>query len=203
MNKAVIAIKAISILLVLTFACSQVYADVSSFSNNKLAASLVTDSNINPTRSKSVQNDIAGKVEPGAIGNGVPLIELAQGKLQLDQARVQLDMAKLQMEVQGKAQGGLVAPPEKSDHEKNVDGIGLIIKEKLADAKVMETKIKAAEMQQKAQNDKITAALKQEDMLAKERIQMIDLAQNIAVHPESDAEVRDLLGNVIPSITRQ
>jgi hypothetical protein len=40
-------------------------------------------------------------------------------------------------------------------------------------------------------------------MLAKERIQMIDLAQNIAVHPESDAEVRDLLGNVIPSITRQ
>ena len=129
--------------------------------------------------------------------------QLAQGKLQLDQARVQLDMAKLKMELQGKAQGGLVAPPEKSDHEKNVDGIDLIIKEKLADAKVMETKIKAAEMQQKAQNDKITAALKQEDMLAKERIQMIDLAQNIAVHPESDAEVRDLLGNVIPSITRQ
>ena len=129
--------------------------------------------------------------------------QLAQGKLQLDQARAQLDMAKLQMELQGKAQGGLVAPPEKSDHEKNVDGIDLIIKEKLADAKVMETKIKAAEMQQKAQNDKITAALKQEDMLAKERIQMIDLAQNIAVHPESDAEVRDLLGNVIPSITRQ
>ena len=129
--------------------------------------------------------------------------QLAQGKLQLDQARVQLDMAKLKMELQGKAQGGLVAPPEKSDHEKNVDGIDLIIKEKLADAKMMETKIKAAELAQKAQNDKITAALKQEDMLAKERIQMIDLAQNIAVHPESDAEVRDLLGNVIPSITRQ
>ena len=126
--------------------------------------------------------------------------KLAQGKMGLDQAKIQLDMAKMQQDSQ---QGGLVGPQEKTDHEKQVDGIDLIIKEKLADAKVMETKIKAAEMQQKAQNDKITAALKQEDMLAKERIQMIDLAQNIAVHPESDAEVRDLLGNVIPSITRQ
>jgi hypothetical protein len=30
---------------------------------------------------------------------------------------------------------------------------------------------------------------------------MIDLAQNIAVHPESDPQVHQLLGNVIPAIT--
>ena len=41
----------------------------------------MTDSNINPVRSKPVQNDIVGKVEPGAIGNGAPLMELMQGKL--------------------------------------------------------------------------------------------------------------------------
>jgi len=99
-------------------------------------------------------------------------------------------------------QGGVVPPAEKSDHEKRVDGIDLIIKEKLADAKIAETKIKAAEMAQKAQNDKVINALKQEDIQAKERIQMIDLAQNIAVHPESDPAVHQLLGNVIPSITQ-
>jgi hypothetical protein len=38
-------------------------------------------------------------------------------------------------------------------------------------------------------------------MIAKERIQMVDLAQNIAVHPESEQVVRNLLGNVIPAIT--
>jgi len=30
---------------------------------------------------------------------------------------------------------------------------------------------------------------------------MIDLAQNIAVHPESEQVVRNLLGTVIPAIT--
>ena len=81
MSKTSITAKTVSILLVLAFACSQVYADAFNPSNNKLAASLVTDSDINPARSKPVQNDIAGKVVPGAIGNGIPLIELAQGNL--------------------------------------------------------------------------------------------------------------------------
>ena len=128
-------------------------------------------------------------------------------KLMLAKAQVTLDGAKLHMD-NNKAgleahktftQGGVVAP---SDHEKQKDGIDLIIKEKLADAKLAEVKIKAAELAQKAQNDKVTAELKQADMIAKERIQMIDLAQNIAVHPESDPAVHQLLGNVIPSITQ-
>ena len=41
----------------------------------------------------------------------------------------------------------------------------------------------------------------EQEMLARERIQMIDLAQNIAVHPESEQVVRNLLGTVIPAIT--
>jgi hypothetical protein len=125
---------------------------------------------------------------------------LAKGKVALDGAQLHMDNNKAGLEAHKTfTQGGVVAP---SDHEKQKDGIDLIIKEKLADAKMAEVKIKAAELAQKAQNDKVTAALKQEDMIAKERIQMIDLAQNIAVHPESDPAVHQLLGNVIPSITQ-
>ena len=125
---------------------------------------------------------------------------LAKGKVALDGAQLHMDNNKASLEAHKTfTQGGVVAP---SDHEKQKDGIDLIIKEKLADAKMAEVKIKAAELAQKAQNDKVTAALKQEDMIAKERIQMIDLAQNIAVHPESDPAVHQLLGNVIPSITQ-
>ena len=125
---------------------------------------------------------------------------LAKGKVALDGAQLHMDNNKAGLEAHKTfTQGGVVAP---SDHEKQKDGIDLIIKEKLADAKMAEVKIKAAELAQKAQNDKVTAALKQEDMIAKERIQMIDLAQNIAVHPESDPAVHQLLGDVIPSITK-
>ena len=125
---------------------------------------------------------------------------LAKGKIALDGAKLHMDNNKASLEAHKTfTQGGVVAP---SDHEKQKDGIDLIIKEKLADAKMAEVKIKAAELAQKAQNDKVTAALKQEDMIAKERIQMIDLAQNIAVHPESDPAVHQLLGDVIPSITK-
>ena len=125
---------------------------------------------------------------------------LAKAKVALDGAQLHMDNNKASLEAHKTfTQGGVVAP---SDHEKQKDGIDLIIKEKLADAKMAEVKIKAAELAQKAQNDKVTAALKQEDMIAKERIQMIDLAQNIAVHPESDPAVHQLLGDVIPSITK-
>jgi hypothetical protein len=125
---------------------------------------------------------------------------LAKGKIALDGAKLHMDNNKASLEAHKTfGQGGVV--PEKSDHDKHVDGIDLIIKEKLADAKVAELKIKAAELAQKVKNDDITAKLKQEDIVAKERIQMIDLAQNIAVHPESDPQVHQLLGNVIPSIT--
>ena len=72
--------KMITIVVLLCFGFNNVsYAsEINSF---KLAASLATDSNINSARSKRVQNDIAERAEPGAIGNGVPLIELLYGKL--------------------------------------------------------------------------------------------------------------------------
>ena len=124
--------------------------------------------------------------------------KLAQGKMAVDQARVQLDMAKAQQDSQ---QGGLVGPQEKTDHEKQVDGIDLIIKEKLADAKLMDSKLKAASLGAEMKRDQFDGQIKQEDMITKERIQMVDLAQNIAVHPESEQIVRNLLGNVIPAIT--
>jgi len=125
--------------------------------------------------------------------------QLAQGKIALDQARVQLDMAKAQQDSQ---QGGLVGPQEKTDHEKRVDGIDLIIKEKLADAKMMDTKIKAAGLAASMKKDAADNAMEQAEMVAKERIQMIDLAQNLAVHPESEQVTRNLLGNIVPAITR-
>lgn len=70
--------KVISILLVATFITGQIST---SFAYDNLAASLATDPDINPHRSKFVQNDIAGKAEPSAIANGTPLLNLAQGKL--------------------------------------------------------------------------------------------------------------------------
>jgi hypothetical protein len=122
----------------------------------------------------------------------------ADTKQQLAQAKIQLDMAKAQQDSQ---QGGLVGPQEKTDHEKHVDGIDLIIKEKLADAKMMDTKIKAAGLAASMKKDAADNAMEQAEMVAKERIQMIDLAQNLAVHPESEQVTRNLLGNIVPAIT--
>lgn len=76
-------VKTTSIILSLIFFASQALASQASpvYSSDTLATSLVSDTGINPERSASTRNDIAGKAEPGAIGKGIPLIELAQGKL--------------------------------------------------------------------------------------------------------------------------
>jgi len=116
----------------------------------------------------------------------------AQARIALDQARLQLDMAKAQQE--GLAGGEQQGPTEK-------DAADLQIKKQMADAKVMDTKLKAASLQASMQKDERDSAVEEQEMLAKERIQMIDLAQNLAVHPESEDEVIRLLGSVIPAIT--
>ncbi len=83
MKRSLLFVRTISIILVLVFVAGQVSAGQisSSRSTDTLAASIVSDSSINPGRSDIVRNDIAEKAEPGAIGNGAPLMELAQGKL--------------------------------------------------------------------------------------------------------------------------
>ncbi|MDP2929515.1 MAG: hypothetical protein Q8O01_05585 [Candidatus Omnitrophota bacterium] len=81
MNRPSLMTKAVSIFLVSTFFVSQGYAQAFDLSTDKLSPSLVTDPKINAPRSAAVQNDIVEKAEPGAIGNGIPLMELAQGKL--------------------------------------------------------------------------------------------------------------------------
>jgi hypothetical protein len=107
-------------------------------------------------------------------------------------------MAKAQQE--GLA-AGAEGPTGPTPHEQEVDRADLMIKKQLADAKVMDTKIKAAQLQAGMEKDRFDNAVEEQEMLAKERIQMIDLAQNLAVHPESEQIVRNLLGNVIPAIT--
>jgi hypothetical protein len=121
--------------------------------------------------------------------------KLAQDKMGLDQARMQLDMAKAQHDTQ---QGGLAGPTE---HEKGIDAAELMIKKKLADAKLMDTKIKAAGLNAEMHKDRMDNQIRQQEMIAKERIQMIDLAQNLAVHPESMGVTENMLGNIIPAIT--
>jgi hypothetical protein len=76
-----------------------------------------------------------------------------------------------------------------------------MIKQQLANIKAAETKIKAASLAASAKKDHIDNQVEEQEMLARERIQMIDLAQNLAVHPESEVVVRNLLGTVIPAIT--
>ena len=116
----------------------------------------------------------------------------AQARIALDQGRLQIDKAKAQQE--GLAGGEQQGPTEK-------DAAEVQIKKQLADAKMMETKLKAAALQSNMQKDIRDSEVKEQEMLAKERIQMIDLAQNLAVHPESEDEVIRLLGSVIPAIT--
>ena len=115
----------------------------------------------------------------------------AQARIALDQGRLQIDMAKAQQE--GLAGG------EQGPNEKDVADIQ--IKKQLADAKMMDTKLKAASIQAGMKKDLRDSEVKEQEMLAKERIQMIDLAQNLAVHPESEDEIVRLLGSVIPAIT--
>jgi len=133
-------------------------------------------------------------------------LKLADGKLQLDQAKAALDQAKIQKE--GLAAGSNSKPEEKSDHEKMLDTHAaamseqeLIIKKKLADSKLMDSQLKAQQLAAEMKKDDMDNTVDQQEMIAKERIQMIDLAQNLAVHPESDNAVKNLLGNVIPTIT--
>ncbi len=128
--------------------------------------------------------------------------KLADGKLQLDQAKVKIDAMKMQ-------QGGLVGgQSEKSDHDKVMDHHASIIaeqeleiKKQLADAKLLDSKTKVAQLGSAMKKDAMDNMVDQQEMLAKQRIQMIDLAQNIAVHPESEQVVKHLLGNVVPAIT--
>jgi len=116
----------------------------------------------------------------------------AQGKLALDQAKIDMDKARTMREGLAGAQGPT-----------DVERMELAIKNKLADAKVMDTKFKGVELGADMHSAVMKTKMEEEALLAKERIQMVDLAQNIAVHPESEQVVRNLLGNVIPSITRQ
>lgn len=74
--------KIVAIFLTLSFLSGQVYAgDIVASSNNKLAASLATDEDINPPRSDRIKEEGAEKSEPGAIGNGTPLVKLSQNNL--------------------------------------------------------------------------------------------------------------------------
>ena len=150
---------------------------------------------LNSTPSPEEQAEIA-KIQIMKQDSDTKLM-LAKAKVTLDGAKLHMDNTKAGLEAHKTFEAGGVVPAD--DHQKQKDAIDLIIKEKLADAKIEETKIKAAQLAQKAENDKILAGLKQEEMLARERIQMIDLAQNIAVHPESDDEVQDFLRGTNPT----
>ena len=84
----------------------------------------------------------------------------------------------------------------------DLEAADMAIKKQLADAKSMDAKTKAAGLAASMHKDMADNAMEQQEMIAKERIQMIDLAQNLAVHPESTATVLDLLGNIVPAITK-
>jgi len=78
MVKPSMTIRFVSTLLVAAFVCSQSYAEIPNLPNDNLAPSLISDTDIDPSRSGHVRNKIAGKFEPGAIGNGAPLVALAE-----------------------------------------------------------------------------------------------------------------------------
>ena len=105
--------------------------------------------------------------------------------------KMMVDAAKLQQEGIGE---------DKQPTE--TEAADLPIKKQLADVKAMDAKIKAAGLAASMRKDMADNAMEQQEMIAKERIQMIDLAQNLAVHPESTQTVMDILGNIVPAITK-
>jgi hypothetical protein len=68
-----IFIKVISLILLAAFSISP---SSTSYAFENLGASLASDTSLNPERTKDVQNDIGHNLEPGAIGNGKPLLDL-------------------------------------------------------------------------------------------------------------------------------
>lgn len=111
---------------------------------------------------------------------------VAKGKMMVDAVKMQQDAVS----------GGPEQPSE-------LEAADVAIKKQLADAKIMDSKVKAAGLAANMKKDMADNAMKQAEMIAKERIQMIDLAQNLAVHPESTKTVIDLLGNIVPAITKE
>ena len=70
--------KIISSLMILIFMVGQTPI---SFAFENLSPTLLSDGTLDPERTKDGRNDIAKGLEPGAIGNGQPLLDLIQGKL--------------------------------------------------------------------------------------------------------------------------
>ena len=110
----------------------------------------------------------------------------AQGRLQLDQAKIGIDRARMISDSLSDAHTHQKPDPTKMEEMK---------------LKAAELELKKAGLMQQAEKDRMDNQVQEQEMLAKERIQMIDLAQNLAVHPESEDEIVRLLGSVIPAIT--
>jgi len=70
--------KIVAVILVLGLIMGQV---PSGLAYDNLAASLVSDGDLDPARLTTVRNDIGHALEPDAIGNGTPLLDLIQEKL--------------------------------------------------------------------------------------------------------------------------
>jgi hypothetical protein len=124
-----------------------------------------------------------------------------------------------------------MAPPQAQANpppELLVKQAELQIKGRLADATMAESQAKVAKTQSDIQNDKARVAgelmdaqsnaqktnaeehyaekdldSKSEERLSRERIQLIDLAQNLAVHPNSAALVQPLVVPAMQNIIRQ
>lgn len=81
MRKINIMLKAMSIILALSFITTQVsIAGAAGISSKDTLAPSLVSGDINPERKERVQEDIAKEI-PGAIGNGKPLVDLMQGRL--------------------------------------------------------------------------------------------------------------------------
>jgi len=78
-------LRVISLLLTITFFTGQIS---NAYAYENLGASLLSDGTLNPDRTEDGRNDISHKLEPGAVGDGRPLVALSQGKLP---ARVKLE----------------------------------------------------------------------------------------------------------------
>lgn len=84
MKKPAVFFKIAAIVLAITFITGQIPAGQISptLFNSTLAPSSVFDPDINPSStSDNIKYAAAGNINPGTIGNGAPLLELAQGKL--------------------------------------------------------------------------------------------------------------------------
>lgn len=127
-----------------------------------------------------------------AMGKPSPEAQAKMAELSLKDKELGLKNQELQAK--------LATEQQKNEVNAMTAGQKMQLENRKLDIATAETEIKKGLAMAQIGTAEEDANLQRDKLQTEERIQMIDLAQNIAVHPESEDEIKKLLGNIIPAI---